>query len=112
MKKLIEATIRLDASELLKHINFHSADRYTLMVQKYGEACTKTTAARVISCSTQTINKMLKDGRILYACAGKRVDVRSLAEYIESQGENKRSEKQKKNSRNPMFTGNFAATSK
>ena len=57
------------------------------MVQQHGEACTKTTAAKILSCSTQTVTAMLRDGRIKAACGGERVDVRSLADYIENRGE-------------------------
>lgn len=58
-------------------------DRHRAMVDRLGEACTKTTAAKEIECSTQTITQLLKDGRILPACEGTKVDVRSLADYIE-----------------------------
>lgn len=58
-------------------------DRHRAMVERLGEACSKTTAAREIECSTQTITKMLEDGRLQAACEGTRVDVRSLADYIE-----------------------------
>jgi len=86
----IEATIRLNAGELKKLMKQQQLDRHAAMVEKYGEACTKTTAAKLISCSTQTIGAMLKDGRILAACGGSRVDVRSLADYIENRGEKNR----------------------
>lgn len=58
-------------------------DRHRAMVERLGEACSKTTAAREIECSTQTITKMIEDGRLVAACEGTRVDVRSLADYIE-----------------------------
>lgn len=86
----IKATIHLDADELAKLLSLRVIDRHAAMVQKYGEACTKTTASRIISCSVQTINAMLADGRILPACGGERVDVRSLADYIENRGEKNR----------------------
>ena len=53
------------------------------MVRLYGEVCTKAQAARMLNCSTQTITNMLKDGRLSYACQETRVDVRSIASYIE-----------------------------
>ncbi len=86
----IEATIRLETSEVKKLMKQQMLDRHAEMVEKYGEACTKTTASKLISCSTQTINAMLKDGRIRPACGGSRVDVRSLADYIENRGEKNR----------------------
>ena len=92
----IKATIHLDGDELMELLNRHMLDRHTAMVQKYGEACTKTTAGRIISCSVQTINAMLADGRILAACGGQRVDVRSLADYIENRGEKDQKARQSK----------------
>lgn len=58
------------------------AERTEAMVTRYGEVCSKVTAAKAIHCSTQTITHMLEDGRLNAACEGKRVDVRSLARYI------------------------------
>lgn len=81
---MIEATIRLDAEQVAQLLAAaRVVDRHAAMVDKYGEACTKAQAARIISCSDNTINAMLKDGRIKTACEGMRVDVRSLADYIE-----------------------------
>jgi len=85
--RTIEATLKLDVEELARLLRLKVIDRHAAMVEKYGEACTKTTASKIISCSTQTITAMLKDGRILPACGGERVDVRSLADYIENRGE-------------------------
>lgn len=88
--RAIEATIKLDAEELARLLSMRVFDRHAAMVQKHGEACTKTTASKIISCSVNTINAMLQDGRILPACGGERVDVRSIADYIENRGERNR----------------------
>ena len=53
------------------------------MVRLYGEVCTKAQAGRILNCTSQTVSNMLKDGRLSYACRGQRVDVRSIARYIE-----------------------------
>ena len=53
------------------------------MVERYGEACTQGTAAKIINRSRESIRRMLLDGRISTACEGSMVDVRSLAAYIE-----------------------------
>lgn len=58
------------------------ADRMTDMLERYGEVCTRTVAARILGCSTGKIRSMLQDGRLETACAGTMVDVRSIAEYI------------------------------
>lgn len=57
-------------------------DRADVMVRLYGEVCTKTAAARILSCATNTIYKMLDDGRLDAACGGTMVDVRSIARYV------------------------------
>ena len=57
-------------------------EREELMTAQYGEVCTKATAGRILSRSTQTITAMLKDGRLDDACGGQMVDVRSIARYI------------------------------
>lgn len=62
-------------------------DRGTAMTLLYGEACTKATAAKLINVTGRTICQMVHDGRIQAACGGERVDVRSLADYIEHRGE-------------------------
>lgn len=57
-------------------------ERTELMVQQYGEVCTKAAAARILGRTAPTLNQMLADGRLEYACAGTMVDVRSIAAYI------------------------------
>lgn len=79
----IQATVSLPAEALARLLSLYVTDRHAAMVAKHGEACTKAQAARIISCGTATINAMLRDGRIRSACGGTRVDVRSLADYIE-----------------------------
>lgn len=88
--KTIQATITLPADQLAELLGRQINDRHAAMVEKHGEACTKAQAARIINCGANTISEMLKDGRILSACNGARVDVRSLADYIENRGEKNR----------------------
>ena len=52
------------------------------LVSSYGEATTKTTAAKILSKHPNTIKQMLQDGRLIACCAGSRVYVRSIAAYI------------------------------
>lgn len=59
-------------------------DRMNDMLDRYGEVCTRTVAAKVLGCSTGKIRNMLEDGRLSTACEGTMVDVRSIAGYIES----------------------------
>lgn len=58
--------------------------RADVMARMYGEVCTKAQAARMLNCSPRTIGSMLADGRLDTACGGEKVDVRSIARYIES----------------------------
>ena len=84
----ITATLTLDADTVRKLFAGQvPIDRHAAMVERHGEACTKAAAARILSVSPTTIVAMLEDGRILDACDGTRVDVRSLADYIETRKE-------------------------
>lgn len=58
------------------------SDRATVMVLLHGEVCGKREAGRILGCGTAHINSMLEDGRLDYACEGKKVCVRSIARYI------------------------------
>lgn len=58
-------------------------DRLTDMLERYGEVCKRTVAARILGCSVGKISNMLRDGRLELACGGEMVDVRSIAAYIE-----------------------------
>ena len=57
-------------------------ERTEMMVQMYGEVCTKAAAARILGRNVKTLGGMIADGRIDEACAGPMVDVRSIARYI------------------------------
>lgn len=52
------------------------------LVDKYGEVCKKKRAAHILGKSPNTINAMLRDGRLDCACGGTMVDVRSIARYM------------------------------
>lgn len=53
------------------------------MAMLYGEAITKEKAAELLSCSRRTITQYVEDGKILTCCEGKKIDVRSVADFIE-----------------------------
>lgn len=57
-------------------------EREVLMTEQYGEACSRATAAKILSKARKTIGVMLEDGRLDYACGGESVDVRSIARYL------------------------------
>lgn len=57
-------------------------ERSRLMVAEHGETCSKAAAARIMGCDPHTIARWIADGRIDAACAGTRIDVRSLARYL------------------------------
>lgn len=52
------------------------------MLIRYGEVCRRSIAAKILHCDPRTINAMLDDGRLEWACRGEMVDVRSIARYI------------------------------
>ena len=54
------------------------------MLTRYGECVTVAAATKIMGRSRNTINRMLEDGRLRRVCAGSMVDVRSIAEYIET----------------------------
>ena len=67
------------------------------MIKRYGECVTVAAAARIMGRSRNTLKRMLDDGRMRWACAGTMVDVRSMAEYIESPAQADRSARTAKN---------------
>lgn len=58
-------------------------NRMNDMLERYGEVCKRTVAAKILGCSVGKIRAMLEDGRLALACGGEMVDVRSIAAYIE-----------------------------
>ena len=59
------------------------ADRAAAMVERYGEACTINQACQAMNVSRTTLYRMTTDGRVRMTCDGKRVDVRSMAAYMD-----------------------------
>ena len=54
------------------------------MLERYGEVCTQKEAARLLNVQPRSIHRMMEQGRLRRV--GHRVDVRSIAEYIENCG--------------------------
>ena len=52
------------------------------LLGRYGEYVDKTLTAKILGVTRATVYAMLADGRIQGACAGRRVDVRSIARYM------------------------------
>ena len=52
------------------------------MLERYGEICTQTVAAKVLGIVPRTVSRMMREGRLRRV--GRRVDVRSIVEYIEN----------------------------
>ncbi len=57
-------------------------ERERVLVAQYGECVDKTRAASILGVTRVTVYAMLADGRIRGACAGRKVDVRSIAQYL------------------------------
>lgn len=86
-ERTISATITLPAEQLAELLASRVVDRHAAMVEKHGEACTKSQAARIISWQPHHHHGHAGGWRLKSACEGTRVDVRSLADYIENRGE-------------------------
>lgn len=84
MTDRITATITLDANQLREILR--TSDRRTEMVREHGEAISRSKAAELLNVGYDTITRLLLDGRVKAACAGTRIDTRSLADYIEDRG--------------------------
>ncbi len=59
-------------------------ERMNDMLERYGEVCTQKEAAKLLSVQPRSIHRMMEQGRLRRV--GHRVDVRSIAEYIENCG--------------------------
>lgn len=56
------------------------------LLERYGETVGKTEAAGILGVTRATVYNMIADGRIQSGCGGKRVSVRSIADYMEKAG--------------------------
>ena len=52
------------------------------MIERYGEICSQKVAAKILGIVPRTIARMMQEGRLRRV--GRRVDVRSIAAYIEN----------------------------
>ena len=73
-----------DPKPVVEALYAENPDRATVMVALYGEVCTVAQAGKIIGRSFDTVKRMMEDGRLSPACEGTRVDVRSIARYIEA----------------------------
>ena len=60
--------------------------RESVLVKLYGECVSKTDAADIMGVTRATVYTLLRNGRIKGAMGGRKVDVRSIARYIERTG--------------------------
>lgn len=59
------------------------SNRMDDMLNRYGEVCKRSVAAKILGCCPGKIRNMIADGRLALACGGTMVDVRSIVAYIE-----------------------------
>ena len=57
-------------------------NRLSDMLDRYGEVCTQKEAGKILNVVPHTISRMMKEGRLRRV--DRRVDVRSICEYIEN----------------------------
>ena len=79
----VTLNIQVNLQELAKLLSCMPERREDSMVRQYGEVCSISEAGKILDVSPRTIYTMLRDGRLESACEGTRVDVRSIASYIE-----------------------------
>lgn len=57
-----------------------------ISVDNYGEYVDKSTAARLLGISRQTVYTMIRDGRLQTNLSGKKVSVQSISDYMTKKG--------------------------
>ena len=86
-------------------------ERMNDMLERYGEICTQKEAARLLSVQPRSIHRMMEQGRLRRV--GHRVDVRSIAEYIENCGRGLPAPRRRSNSqRGEIREGSFLAAAR
>jgi hypothetical protein len=86
-------------------------DRLSDMLERYGEVCTQKEAARILSIHPRSVHRMMEQGRLRRV--GHRVDVRSIAEYIENCGRGLPAPRRRSNSqRGEIREGSFFAAAR
>jgi hypothetical protein len=68
--------------------NMTNDERTELLVERYGECCTRESAAKILGRSSRTVSRMLEDKRLSPLCGGTMVDVRSVAAYMVNPAQN------------------------
>lgn len=63
--------------------NYKAPDRLEYLTLKYGECCTRVTAGQILNRSPASISQMVRDGRLQTVCEGKKIDMRSIAVYMD-----------------------------
>lgn len=79
----VTLNIQVNLQELAKLLSCMPERREDSMVRQYGEVCSISEASKILGVSPRTVYTMVRDGRLETACDGTRVDVRSIASYIE-----------------------------
>lgn len=84
----LERRVRLLEARTRNVIRSSEVNRETVFVERYGESVDKKVAAQLLGVTRSTVYAMIADGRILAACEGRRVDVRSIAQYLSRSSRN------------------------
>lgn len=81
------------------------------MLERYGEVCTQKTAAQILNVVPRTIARMMEEGRLRRV--DRRVDVRSICEYIENPRKaNFEAKARRDRSRSSISQGDFMAAAR
>lgn len=68
-------------------------EREEYMVDRYGEAVTRTQAGKILGVSARTVDRRVTEGKLESVCGGVMIDVHSIAAYISEPAEQKRRER-------------------
>lgn len=79
----VTLNVQVDLRELARVMCELPERRVDAMVRQHGEVCTIVEASKMLSVTPRTVYTMLRDGRLRSACEGEKVDVRSIASYID-----------------------------
>ena len=79
----VAVTLNLPYHELVRLFNTVPPTREEQLTRTYGETCTVAQAARILGRSRTTVYSLLDDNKIHRIADGTRVDVRSIARYLE-----------------------------
>jgi len=81
---VVECGKKVKGDETMSKPVYPLLSRSEYLIQAYGECCRPGVAAKILGLAASTISNMTRDGRLRTVCAGKMVDMHSIAEYMDA----------------------------